>query len=290
MTKIDPKHFKPYSLMKILRNVILSILALFSLFIFIWSVLFSAYILASITFITSLLLLPMQLHNKFFWRSRVLLLFCSNLILVASIHYSVAEINTQIHFLAAKTRTADSTSAFTTRDKLGIYGLNLIMAVSAYPIYPEISKQTLLMVFPSPMNNTRVFESDFALESKKVQSLIRSFSKTLETETNREIKFEKRISWNSRDYALGNKESRYALALNPSLISIHATKQASYWIINISIKVVCRYPQNSHVILIKEPELAIEEGLFWVLQQEGWLHPYTADWQFQIHSDDKRLY
>ena len=35
--------------------------------------------------------------------------------------------------------------------------------------------------------------------------------------------------------------------------------------------------------------LFLEEGLFWVLQERGWLHPYRAVWRWSVAADDPRL-
>jgi hypothetical protein len=50
-----------------------------------------------------------------------------------------------------------------------------------------------------------------------------------------------------------------------------------------------KYPESIYVTLIGRPRLRIEEGLFWVLQNYGWLHPYTAEYRFSVYSDDPRL-
>jgi len=68
-----------------------------------------------------------------------------------------------------------------------------------------------------------------------------------------------------------------------------AVKQDSGWKIDVSLKVECKYPKNSKVRLISNPEFKIEEGLFWVLQETGWLNTYTAEWKFTINSEDSRI-
>ncbi len=30
------------------------------------------------------------------------------------------------------------------------------------------------------------------------------------------------------------------------------------------------------------PKIAVQEGLFWILQQEGWIYPYTAVWEADL--------
>jgi len=29
-------------------------------------------------------------------------------------------------------------------------------------------------------------------------------------------------------------------------------------------------------------DIRVQEGLFWVLEQEGWIHPYTAIWEADL--------
>lgn len=91
------------------------------------------------------------------------------------------------------------------------------------------------------------------------------------------------------DYSMGKSEARYALALNPAEMRVSARRIGSVWALNVSIRVECTYPQRGVATLIRYPELKIQEGLFWVLEQVGWLHPYTMEWNFSITTDDARL-
>lgn len=90
--------------------------------------------------------------------------------------------------------------------------------------------------------------------------------------------YNKRIYWYPEDYVFGVDEARYALALNPTYAEFKGERQGSNWKVEIILKVQCSYPNNSYSVLINEPRLVVEEGLFWVLQEAGWLHPYTARW------------
>jgi hypothetical protein len=91
---------------------------------------------------------------------------------------------------------------------------------------------------------------------------------------------EKYISWNTSDYVLGSIESRYALALNPCILSSSKVNDDILY----SVKVRIEYPKKSEVILMHFPfEFAVEEGLFNYLQQVNWLHPYDAIWQYKVN-------
>jgi hypothetical protein len=55
----------------------------------------------------------------------------------------------------------------------------------------------------------------------------------------------------------------------------------------VRLQVRCEYRKNSLVTLIAKPELKVEEGLFWILQQSGWLHPYIAEYHFHVDSREE---
>ena len=137
------------------------------------------------------------------------------------------------------------------KEKASIYGLNFFMSVVAYPIYPE--------------DGTRVFEDDFFMESQKIRDAIKNKSS--------------RVAWRGSEYLLGNKESRYALALNPCNLDIKKFEDYS----EITVEVPVAYPEKYRAVLLKVPfEIAVEEGLFHYLQKENWLHPYKAIWKATV--------
>ena len=88
----------------------------------------------------------------------------------------IGGVNSRIEHLAKKYyKTNFSHSSFSLKEKLAIYGLNIIMGVVGYPIYPEVSKETLLLMFPPPKKGIRIFYSDFAKNSRKINNLIENF-------------------------------------------------------------------------------------------------------------------
>ncbi|MGC8770675.1 MAG: hypothetical protein ACP5Q5_05440 [Brevinematia bacterium] len=146
-------------------------------------------------------------------------------------------------------------------EKYSIYGLNLAMSFFGFPFYPEVSLETFLLIFKTP-NNYRIFKNDFFLSSKRVQLAISDYKKGTS----------KIIKWNISDYSFGNKESRYALALNPCILRIDENNK-------YILKVRVEYPEHSEIILLEKPvKIIVEEGLFHYLQKIGWLHPYDAVW------------
>ena len=149
-------------------------------------------------------------------------------------------------------------------EKTSIYGLNFFMSVFAFPIYPEVAKESFYLMFKTE-DGTRVFEDDFFMGSQKIRDAI----------TQKKSK----VAWSGSEYILGNKESRYALALNPCSLKVKKFEDFS----EVSVEVPIRYPEKYRAVLLKVPfEIAVEEGLFHYLQEEKWLHPYTAIWKTTV--------
>jgi hypothetical protein len=150
------------------------------------------------------------------------------------------------------------------KEKASIYGLNFFMSVLAYPIYPEVSKESFYLMFNTE-DGTRVFEDDFFMGSQKIRDAIKNKNS--------------RVAWRGSEYLLGNKESRYALALNPCNLDVKEFEDYS----EVSVEVQVAYPEKYRAVLLKVPfEIAVEEGLFHYLQKEKWLHPYKAIWKATV--------
>jgi hypothetical protein len=150
------------------------------------------------------------------------------------------------------------------KEKASIYGLNFFMSVFAFPIYPEVAKESFYLMFKTE-DGTRVFEDDFFMGSQKIRDAI----------TQKKSK----VAWSGSEYILGNRETRYALALNPCSLKVKKFEDFS----EISVEVPIRYPEKYRAVLLKVPfEIAVEEGLFHYLQEEKWLFPYTAIWKTTV--------
>jgi hypothetical protein len=78
---------------------------------------------------------------------------------------------------------------------------------------------------------------------------------------------------------LGNKESRYALALNPCILLIKEFKNST----EITVEVPVCYPKKDRTVLVKAPiEISVEECLIHYLQREKWLFTYKAIWKTTV--------
>lgn len=146
-------------------------------------------------------------------------------------------------------------------EKASLYGLNIAMALAAFPVYPEAAMETLLLTVPTGQG-TRDFRNGFFLESARIRESIAA--------TPSEGKW--KVAWPVAEYAAGGREARFALALNPCEIE---RSRDSGFIARVRIE----YPGSSEVVLSEWPfRIAVEEGLFAYLQRKGWLFPYDAVW------------
>ena len=150
-------------------------------------------------------------------------------------------------------------------NKIEIYTGYLAMMVAGYPLYPEISAEMWYMLFPSSEDKEIIFEDDFFMESIVVKQAIAGYTKP------------KRINWNPRHYNLGESEARVALTFNGGTLYRDDHQ--------VLVKVPCAWPQYSNyrdhsekTPLVRWPEISVQEGLFWVLEEERWIYPFTAVW------------
>lgn len=153
----------------------------------------------------------------------------------------------------------------TMREKSNIYALNILMSITALPIYPEVARESLYLMIPCK-SRQRLFEGDFFLSSALIRKKI----------SNLQAGAACKIHWTVKDYLLHKNEARYALALNPCRLSVTATGNTLLY----EVRVQVAYPVSCEAELIGWPVvITVEEGLFHYLQECGWLHPYEAIWQ-----------
>ena len=155
-------------------------------------------------------------------------------------------------------------SEFSWFNKVEIYTAYVLMNVLGAPLYPEIAKEASLMLLPSSEGQEMTFMSDFFLESRFIQNALDNYSEPV------------RLAWPPNSYGLGNAETRIALALNTGTLHVEDGKA--------KVSVPCTWPKQSlvNVGLPGLLDIRVQEGLFWVLEQEGWIYPYTAVWEADL--------
>lgn len=159
-------------------------------------------------------------------------------------------------------------SNFSWANKAEIYALGLISSALAYPIYPEVAREQL-MIYSAFDGDPKVIEDDFFLRSKVVQrSLVKAQA------TNQPV----RLAWPASAYRLSLDkgeywEARTALALNGGYVRVDGDRAVA--------RVKIAYPPKSFAPLFTIPgigTIGVEEGLFWLLQQEGWFTSGYVEW------------
>ncbi len=160
-------------------------------------------------------------------------------------------------------------SEFSWFNKVEIYTVYVLMNVLGAPLYPEIAKEASLMLLPSSEGKVKTFESDFFLESSFIQNKLDNYSKPVPLYWT----FDSYV-WT--DFFEKHSEARVALALNTGTLHLEDGK--------IRISVPCTWPKQG-LVNVGIPgllDIRVQEGLFWVLEQEGWIHPYTAVWEADL--------
>jgi len=241
-----------------LRTTLLALISISSFFLFSWLATWETYLgyLGLVILVFGLVLWRLKGVNYLY--ASLFFLFIFTIVLFPQ------SLNMYTSKTAEYMAKIESGQGLSFKEKASIYGLNFFMSVVAYPIYPEVAKESFYLMFKTD-DGTRVFEDDFFMESQKVRDAIKNKTS--------------RVAWSGSEYILGNKESRYALALNPCNLVIKEFEAYS----EISVQVPVAYPEKSRAVLLKVPfEIAVEEGLFHYLQKENWFHPYKAIWRATV--------
>ena len=164
-----------------------------------------------------------------------------------------------------------NTNEFSWFNKVEIYTGYLAMMIAGYPLYPEISTEMWYMLFPSSEDKEIIFEDDFFMDSVVVKNAIANYTRP------------KRITWNPKHYNLGESEARVALTFNGGTLYMEGDQ--------VLVKVPCAWPQYSNyrdhsekTPLVRWPEISVQEGLFWVLEEERWIYPHVATWTTKLTS------
>lgn len=181
---------------------------------------------------------------------------------------------------ALSARLGQGPAAFSTWDKVGIAGLNVAMAgVGAAVGFPEAALETTLLFVPGP--DTRHFRSDFPMRSPMVQ---RAVCDALRRERSRRH----RVVWS---YPAADDSMRVALALHPFDLRLTPVEEAGRRGVRAQGTIAVTYPTRYRLHLFSVPtphgsrSVGIEEGLYGMLQDAGWMHPYDAEWTWTVWED-----
>lgn len=81
------------------------------------------------------------------------------------------------------------------------------------------------------------------------------------------------------------------LAYESFVLNAQAVRAAKGWRLETTAVLPIRYARGTRIPIasVRNMRLAIDSSLFWMLQQSGWLFPYTAEYRWSLDPDDRRL-
>jgi hypothetical protein len=286
------------------------VLAAVSVLLFVagaWAVVFGSPVLSVLCIVGALILVPLLNSRRAVLRTRLIAAGVWVAISVSAIGIPLKEVDRRVAALNAK-----DACAYTDADRIGVWGLNLVMAACGAAPFPEAAVETALLALPRRDSTTIVFRSGFGLRSSVIRGRVVRFSASLgaapegsvvemprteplglypDTDSLGGWIEDPRRRW-PRDLVELYWDTRCALALNPVTVSAKATRRDGRWLIDIRYRVAVRYADRAAVPLVFDPStgtvcLTMQERIFWVLQnaKPPWLHPYRAEYRCSVYAD-----
>jgi putative flippase GtrA len=158
-----------------------------------------------------------------------------------------------------------------TKERLGIYGCLIMVTVFDIVPFPEFAKQNFYLFFPVE-DKQRVFYSNSILNSPSITREVKR--KTTGS-----------VSWN-RWSSIFDPDFRFALAFQNC--RINTVRKNGYREVIVSTNFHYRkdmFSVHANHVLHGIFAFRVDEGLFWYLQEKGWLHPYTANWIAKLEDE-----
>lgn len=155
-----------------------------------------------------------------------------------------------------------------TKERLGIYGCLVMLTVFDLVPFPEVGIENFYIFFPD-QDKQRVFNSNAFLNSPSILKAIK-FNPT------------GYVAWNKWTTVF-SKDFRYSVAFDPC--TIRTERKEGYRAVTLTTEFSYRKDYvtiHAHGFMRGWFMFRIDEGLFWYLQERGWLHPYTAIWKAEL--------
>ncbi|MDO9547715.1 MAG: hypothetical protein Q7J65_01960 [Candidatus Marinimicrobia bacterium] len=280
-------HVFIHKVSRLILMIILGIVSFFLLLFLFWSIFIGGLFLIVFSVIMLVVFLPLKLNNQQFTIIRIILGIAALVMILMFSDLPIVEAQKRFNELDSKVANRGLAS-LTFADKLTVYHTNLIISFYGRILgFPEYGKQSLRLCVTS--KSARTWESDFALKSPKVVSVINNWLVLLKRHR-RDVSHvmlpARTISWQSTQ-----NDRRVALALNPVTIEAKACPVGNRWRLDCKATTRIKYRSDAERIILTsgDKKLTLPEGPFWALQQAGWLKPYTAVWVWSFFSDDERL-
>ncbi len=270
-----------------LLTIIFGIISLFLLVLLSWSIMMGGLFLIILSLILLVIFIPLKLDDTQFTISRLILGVAVVIMLLMFSDLAIIETQKRFNKMNQKV-VARGASALNFGDKLAVYNTNLVISFyGRFLGFPEYAYLSFRLNFDT--RGGRRKESDFVMKSPKVIGVLNnwiSLIKRHRKDVSHVMMPARKISWQ-----LINDDRRVALALNPVTMEAKASPVGQEWRLDCKATSHFSYKKNAKRALLTAggAELILPEGPFWVLQQAGWLKPYTMVWEWSFYSDDKRL-
>ena len=243
----------------VLRTIAFITICLIFLFLTLWTFCYSLHVFYF--FIITLILASIAFFKGKSRRFVTITLLAGLAIFAFSTPYNLRQYNRNA---AAFQAQINSGYHLRFKEKCAIYGTLLIITVGDIIPFPEASIQNFYLLFPKK-SKTRIFYDDDYLSAPDIQAML-----------NRKGKNE--VAWNKWGERF-NGNFRFAAAFDPSTLEITDEGDQKKATLVTYFHYRKNYTtHNANHFLYGLFAFRIDEGLFWYLQHEGWLHPYTSVW------------
>ena len=262
--------------------------ALFIAFGF-WAATFRLWIAAVLALAFALACVPVLWRNKWVWVGRGVAVGALIALSVVGVKPGARQLGRQLEQLAGQYERGGA-SALSTRDRAGLWGLHVVMAAGGYAWgLPEVSREAWRLNLPG--RKTRVWFSDFPMRSPRVRAALLEIVDD-EIIRSQETSHSTQVTWPDYKETARTDSLRVALALNcPLVLDVEAIPHGPEHALNVVARCQVSYPRRGPIpiAVIDGQPIVLEEGLFHALEETGWMFPYTAEWHFQVRTDNPRL-
>ncbi|MFC3562553.1 hypothetical protein [Pedobacter jamesrossensis] len=246
-------------LLRFLKTILFLAICIIFLFFLLWTFCYSLHIfyVLALTLVLAIVAFFLQKNRRF-----ITILLCSGfLIFLLSTPYNLKQYNRHAEAFQAQINKGYHLRF---KEKAAIYGTLLIITVGDIIPFPEASIQNFYLLFPKE-SKTRIFYDGDYLSAPDIQAVINKKGKH-------------QVEWNKWGERF-NGNFRFAAAFDPCTLEIVDDGNQKKATLITYFHYRKNYTTfNANHVLGGLFAFRIDEGLFWYLQHEGWLHPYNSVW------------
>jgi hypothetical protein len=244
--------------------------------------------LAAILFVLALPFVPVALASRRLLKIRAVVLAGGVALVPMLAPEVVHQANASVEVLARRIDREGPIAGLGPVERSGIYLAGLARVAGGFLAgHREAAREHLYLYRHGP--EVRRFDGDLAMASDKVRAPLAELAGRVDDQVPQPRAWALAPRTISFDHERDPK--RVVLALDPMSLAAEARREGTRWRIDVVGRVDVKYPRRGRVPLgqVRGAVLTVEEGLFWALQERGWLHPYVAEWRWTVWSDDPRL-